>query len=114
MSVEDYKAGFANPTSEWIWSSYGALDESLYFYSYFAYIGYNSTASAVRNYPKRMSKELYDQVPDSDIRKDLFLNPEGFEYNLNTGEAGRDLNSNARGRYPDLASNAKVYAHMQF
>src|SRR5699024_11118726 len=28
MSVDDYKAGFANPTSEWIWSSYGALDET--------------------------------------------------------------------------------------
>src|SRR5699024_9231382 len=34
MNVADYKAGFANPTSEWIWSSYGALDETLYFYSY--------------------------------------------------------------------------------
>src|SRR5699024_8302569 len=114
MSVDDYKAGFANPTSEWIWSSYGALDETLYFYSYFAYIGYNSTASAVRNYPKRISKELYDQIPDSDIRKDLFLNPEGFDFNQNTGEAQADLNANARSRYPDLPGNAKVYAHMQF
>lgn len=114
MDVNDYKAGFANPTSEWIWSSYGALDETLYFYSYFAYIAYNSTASAVRNYPKRISKELYDQIPETDIRKDLFLNPEGFEYNENTGEAGSDLNDNARSRYPDLPNNAKVYAHMQF
>src|SRR5699024_2942208 len=68
MNVSQYQEGFANPTSEWIWSSYGALDETLYFYSYFAYIAYNSTASAVRTYPKRMSKELYDQVPETDIR----------------------------------------------
>lgn len=114
MGVDDYKAGFANPTSEWIWSSYGALDETLYFYSYFAYIAYNSTASAVRTYPKRMSKELYDQVPDTDIRKDLFLNPDGFDYNANTGEAGDDLDSHARERFPALAGNAKVYTHMQF
>lgn len=114
MSVAAYKEGFANPTSEWIWSSYGALDETLYFYSYFAYIAYNSTASAVRTYPKRMSKELYDQVPDTDIRRDLFLDPEGFTYNANTGQAGADLNANARSRYPDLPGNATVYAHMQF
>ncbi len=114
MNVADYKAGFANPTSEWIWSSYGALDETLYFYSYFAYIAYNSTASAVRTTPKRISKELYDKIPASDIRRDLFLDPEGFDYNNNTGEAGDDLIENAYDRYPDLASNATIYAHMQF
>lgn len=114
MNVSQYQEGFANPTSEWIWSSYGALDETLYFYSYFAYIAYNSTASAVRTYPKRMSKELYDQVPETDIRKDMFLDPEGFDYNVNTGEAGDDLDEDARTRYPDLPSNATVYAHMQF
>lgn len=114
MNVDDYKAGFANPTSEWIWSSYGALDETLYFYSYFAYIGYNSTASAVRTYPKRMSKELYDQIPATDIRRDLFLDPEGFNFNPNTGQAEEDLDANARSRYPELPSNATVYTHMQF
>lgn len=114
MSVEEYKEGFANPTSEWIWSSYGAVDETLYFYSYFAYIAYNSTASNVRTKPKRMSKELYDQIPATDIRRDLFLDPEGFDINESTGRAGDDLEENAYDRYPDLPSNAQVFAHMQF
>lgn len=114
MSVEDYKDGFANPTSEWIWSSYGALDETLYFYGYFAYIGYNSSASAVRTSPKRMSKELYDQIADTDIRKDLFLDPEGFDYNQSTGKAEADLDAHARDLFPDLKSNAQVFTHMQF
>lgn len=114
MNTEDYKAGFANPTSEWIWSSYGALDETLYYYSYFAYIGYNSTASNVRTRPKRMSKQLYDQIPASDIRRDLFLDPEGYSINTTTGRAGSELEANARERFPELPSNAQIYAHMQF
>ena len=114
MSVSEYKDGFANPTSEWIWSSYGALDETLYFYSYFAYIAYNSTASNARSKQKRISKELYDQIPSTDIRRDLFLDPEGFDYNFNTGEAGEDLIENAYDRYPDIPHNATIYAHMQF
>lgn len=114
MGVDAYKDGFANPTSEWIWSIYGASDETLHYYSYFAYIGYNSNASNVRTKPKLMSKELYDQIPDSDIRKDLFLNPDGMSYNLNTGKAGKDLKNHAFELWPDLASNAVPYAYMQF
>lgn len=114
MDNNEYKAGFYTPTSEWIWSSYGASDETLYYYSYFAYIAYNSNASAVRNYPKCISKELYDQIPDSDIRKDLFLNPEGYTYNTSTGLAGSSLKSRAFELYPNLYSTAKPYAYMQF
>lgn len=114
MSVTEYKEGFANPTSEWIWSSYGALDETLYFYSYFAYIAYNSSASAVRTYPKRISKELYDQIPNSDIRRDMFLDPKDYAVTPTSGLAGAELDQHARDRYPALQNNATVYAHMQF
>lgn len=114
MDVENYKDGFANPTSEWIWSVYGASDETLYYYSYFAYIGYNSNASNVRSYPKRMSKELYEQIPDSDIRKDMFLAPHGMDYNTNTGEAGDQLDAYAREQFPDLKDNSAIYTYMQF
>jgi hypothetical protein len=66
MNVAAYQDGFANPTSEWIWSVWGSSDETLYYYSYFAYIGYNSTASAVKTYPKCISKELFDKIPDTE------------------------------------------------
>lgn len=118
MSNADYKAGFANPTNEWIWSSYGASDEQLYFFSYQAMIAYNSSASSVRVYPKRMSKELYDMIPETDIRKEMFLNPEGYEdqYILATGvaEADSQLDADARAAFPDLQQNALVAAYMQF
>lgn len=118
MSNAEYKSGFANATSEWIWSSYGASDEQLYFFSYQAMIAYNSSAGAVRTTPKRMSKELYDQIPDSDIRKGLFLNPAGYDgqYVLASGvaEAGSQLDKDARVAFPDLQKNASVAAYMQF
>ena len=114
MSNSDYRAGFYTPTSEWIWSSYGAPDETLYYYSYFAYIAYNSNASNVRNYPKCISKELYDKIPETDIRKEMFLNPEDYSYSSTTGQAGSALKAVAFEKYPDLYSTAKPFAYMQF
>ncbi|MGV8963890.1 MAG: RagB/SusD family nutrient uptake outer membrane protein [Candidatus Saccharimonadaceae bacterium] len=116
MNVADYNDGFAKPTSEWIWSCYGASDETLYFYSYFAYIGYNSTASAVRSYPKMISRELYNTIPSSDIRHDLFLDPLNDKYTASTGLAATNspLYKRAFLARPDLNSGAKVAAYMQF
>ena len=115
MNVSDYIAGFCNPTSEWIWSIWGSTDETLYFYSYHAYIAYNSTASAVKTYPKCISKELLDKIPDTDIRKKLFLNPADYPTHtyLQTGQAStawRDLIRSTKGIDP----TANVYAYMQF
>jgi hypothetical protein len=114
MSNTEYAAGFYAPTSEWIWSSWGSSDETLYYYSYQAYIAYNSNASAVRNYPKCISKELFDRVPDTDIRKSLFLDPTGYTYNTSTGLADDDLDTRARELFPAIYSTARVYAYMQF
>lgn len=116
MNVSDYKAGFATPTSEWIWSCYGASDETLYFYSYFAYIAYTSNASAVRTYPKCISRELYHKIPETDIRRDLFLDPKEDPYTTSTGlaAANGDLFKRAFSLYPDIYSTASVYAYMQF
>lgn len=114
MNNSDYKDGFANPTSEWIWSSYGASDETLYFYSFLAYIGYNSNAGAVRGTPKCINKLLFDKIPATDIRKSLFLDPKNYSYNLGTGRASADLTAYGRSLYPDIQSNATLYAYMQF
>ena len=107
---------FSNPTSEWIWSCYGASDETLYYYSYFAYIGYNSNASAVRNYPKRISRELYETIPETDIRRDLFLDPKDDNYTTSTGVAATNspLYNRAFEMRDDIYSTAKIAAYMQF
>ncbi|MDR0420644.1 MAG: RagB/SusD family nutrient uptake outer membrane protein [Prevotellaceae bacterium] len=115
MNETEYKAGFANPNSEWIWSVWGSSDETLYYFSYFAYIAYNSSASAVRTFPKCISKELFDKIPDTDIRKSLFLNPADYtpSYNINTGQYS-DASVVAAARAKGTDPSAAIYAYMQF
>lgn len=120
MTTEEYQNGFATPNSEWIWSSYGASTEQLHYYSYFAYVGYNANTTQVKSYPKRIAKELYDVLPDTDIRKGLFLDPRPYpsdSYNHDDGivkSAKAQMNVDAREKYPDLDGAAKVAAYMQF
>jgi starch-binding outer membrane protein, SusD/RagB family len=116
MNNTEYKAGFCNPNQEWIWSSYGASDETLFFYSYFAYIAYNSSASAVRSTPKCISRELYNKIPSTDIRRSLYLDPTGYTYTTSTGNASSStlLYKYAFTTRPLLNSGASVYAYMQF
>jgi hypothetical protein len=108
--------GFCTHNSEWIWGGYSATDQTLYYYSYHAYIAYNSNAGNVRNYPKCISKELFDQIPASDVRRQWWLDPTGYTYTTTTGQAGSktQLFADAFAAHPDLQSNATVYAYMQF
>jgi hypothetical protein len=116
MTNGDYNAGFNSPNQEWIWSSYGSATETLYFYSYFAYIGYNSSASAVRTTPKMISRELYNKIPATDIRRSLFLDPGANTYTTSTGAAasGSALYKAAFAAHPTIQSTSTVYAYMQF
>jgi hypothetical protein len=116
MSTTEYNAGFNTPNKEWIWSTYGGTTENLFFYSYFAYIAYNSTASNVRTVPKMISRELYGKIPATDIRRNLFLNPGAMPYTTSTGAAAAnsDLYKAAFAGHPTLQSNATVYAYMQW
>lgn len=114
MTVAQYRSGFNTSNSEWIWGSYGALDETLFFYSYHAYIAYNSTASAVKSSPRSMSKTLWTKIPATDIRKALFLNPQGYVFDATTGLGNTAAFNYAKSLYPLLQSDAKAYPYMQF
>jgi len=120
MSNTDYKSGFNTPNSEWIWGSFSSVDESQAWSSFFAYHGYNSNANAVRTTPKGISKELFDKVPATDIRKSLFLDPTGYipnvDYSTANGRAvaGKALYKDAFLKFPDLFSTALIYTHMNF
>lgn len=118
MSVKEYQDGFANPNKEWIWSSFGAADEQLHFWSYQAYMAYNSSASVVRSYPNRMSKELFETIPEKDLRRQVFLDPTGYDQNTYSAATGvaaakSKLDLDTRERFPELKSNALVAAYMQ-
>ena len=91
MTNSEYvDGGFNTPNQEWIWSSYNATDQNLHYYSFFAYQGSNSSASICRTYACSISKELYDQIPETDVRKNMFLGPkEGETYTTSTGRASK-------------------------
>jgi hypothetical protein len=114
MTIAQYKTGFNTSNNEWIWGSYGATDETLFFYSFFAYIAYNSTASTITSTPRYMSKDLYTKIPTTDIRKALFLDPKNLAYNATTGEGSVALTAAARAQYPAMQSAARSYPYMQF
>lgn len=126
MTVAEEKAGFCNPNREWIWYLFGTDDETLYYYSYFAYVSYNSNASTVRSYPLLISRELFDKIPTTDIRRSFWLDPAGYEgtFNTSTMKASAQTSANALYVYAfdygkkdgrvGLYSTAQVSAYMQF
>lgn len=74
MSESDWKSGF-NTTllPEVIWGSNVITTETTFFRSYFYLISNTFNGSQNRNNPKIMDRRLYDQIPDTDYRKDMFL-----------------------------------------
>ena len=74
MGEADYKKGF-NTTllPEVIWGSNVIDTETTFFRSYFYLICNTFNGSQNRSNPKFIDKRLYNAIPDSDYRKDLFL-----------------------------------------
>jgi len=121
MSNSEYvDGGFSTPNSEWIWSCYSATDQTLYYYSFYAYQASNSNASICRNYPCAISKELIDQIPETDVRKQMYLIPTGAEltqFNTSTGKVtvNSTLAKRAWNTYGSkLYSTSTLFAYMQF
>ena len=116
MSTTEYvDGGFNTANSEWIWAVCSSEEETLYYYQYFAYEGSNSSAGACRNYPAAISKELFDKIPDTDIRKGMFLDPGTDKYTASNNAAGTELSARAKKEYGSkLYSTTKIFAYMQF
>ena len=87
MDNQEYQSGFNKPNSEWIWSIYNTEEENIFHYAFFSYIASNSESSQAYKYTKCISKELYDKIPASDIRRGLFLDATGYDYNTSNGSA---------------------------
>ena len=74
MGEDDWKAGFNSTLlPEVMWGSNVITTETTFFRSYFYLMCNTFNGSQVRNNPKIIDKRLYDQIPDTDYRKDLFL-----------------------------------------
>lgn len=122
MDVEEYvEGGFNTPNDEWIWSIYSAEDQTLYYYGFFAYQASNSNAGQCKNYPAAISKELYDLIPETDVRRKMFLAPTAEEVGTYSTKNGAITNSKSaiyqRGMAEyghKLNEASKLFAYMQF
>lgn len=126
MSTTQYNDGFSTPNNEWIWGVYEASDQTLYYYSLYAYLASNSSASIMRSYPITISKELIDQIPETDVRRNLFLVPteeEWAECNVTTGRSTGKLQTRAQAEHcANKGGDGRInddtyifaYMHMKF
>ncbi|MDE5610532.1 MAG: RagB/SusD family nutrient uptake outer membrane protein [Odoribacter sp.] len=116
MSAEEYtEGGFSTPNAEWIWSSYGAPDESEGFASFLAYMASNSSSGQCVKRPGAIAKELYDRIPVTDIRRGMFLDPKEDAFSSSNGLAENELDKRARLEYgTKLYSESMIFAYMQF
>ena len=91
MSTAEYHAGFCNPTSEWIFGSFGSAQENNWYWSYgtqYACNGYYANAAGAANGAGSIGRELINRIPNNDARKALFLTEDKFPgYNFNDGSA---------------------------
>ena len=91
MSNAEYHAGFCNPTSEWIFGSFGSAQENNWYWSYgtqYACNGYYANAAGAANGAGSIVRELINRIPNNDARKALFLTEDKFPgYNFNDGSA---------------------------
>lgn len=129
MTNEEYvNGGFNSANSEWIWGTYDAIDQNLSSRSFFNYMASNGSASNCRTYPSAISKKLYELIPETDVRRGMYLEPTPEEclpengFDIQTGRSTGILAERAKKEFKNklywdemngtLLSN--VYIYMQF
>lgn len=73
MSNADYLKGFNNiDNPEWIWGSKMIPDHTTFFWTFHASMGCNFNGSNTRTQPRAINANLWEALPDTDIRKLCF------------------------------------------
>jgi len=118
MSQKQYMdGGFSDENNEWIWGVYEASDQTIYYYSFFAYQASNASSSMQRARPLAISKELYDQIPETDVRRKMWLEPTAEEWAACSSVDLADAAFTARAKKEfasKLYSTSQIYAYMSF
>lgn len=81
MNNTDYQNGFCNPTSEWLFGSFGSSQENNWYWSYgtqYACNGYYANKEGAEEGAGAIGRELINRIPDNDARKALFLTEDKF------------------------------------
>jgi hypothetical protein len=73
MSATQYKEGFSSVSNpEWIWGSAIQTDQGTFFWSFFAFMSSNFSSNATRTNPRSISSTLYNAIPATDVRKQVW------------------------------------------
>ena len=73
MNEAVYNDGFNDVNnSEWMWGSVQIQDQQTFFASFFAYMSHNFSSTNIRTNPTAINSVLYNQIPDSDYRKNMW------------------------------------------
>lgn len=81
MSNADYQNGFCNPTSEWLFGSFGSSQENNWYWSYgtqYACNGFHANKQGAPEGAGAIGRELINRIPNNDARKALFLTEDKF------------------------------------
>lgn len=77
MDKDALVSGFNSVNNkEWMWGSNVVDDQTIYFYSYFAFVSANFNSTNIRTCPKCINSALYAKITATDIRK-TFWDPTG-------------------------------------
>ena len=112
MTAAQHLEGYSKQSNpENMWSEYVQEDQTLYFYSFYAFLSHNYNSTVVRTCPKSIAKELYDKIATTDVRrsfwypnavKDLMpeVPPAGVRANYMSSKFKAVSVSDSRGDYP--------------
>lgn len=84
MSNADYKKGFCDPTSEWIFGCYGSSDENNWYWSFGTMFACNGYYASNTEYVASIGHELISRIPNNDVRKGLFLTTDKLGIEVDT------------------------------
>lgn len=74
MSADEYQLGFSQPNAEWMWASSGELVDEIYYWAHGVYYACNGHLACSYDYGAgSINIDLYRQIPENDIRRNLFL-----------------------------------------
>lgn len=96
MSVSDYRAGFYQNNSEWIWGTFNDAQETLYYGAFLALFARNGYYATNQHYHICIARDFIDGIASSDIRKGLFLHKETFVPEGNTVEEMVDTETSSQ------------------
>lgn len=99
MSQEDYLGGFNDYTNpEWMWASHQTAEQNTAYFSFFAYMAADFSSFSMRTNPKAINSELYDEITETDIRKELW-DPTGENQEFPVPRASNGAALGVRGPY---------------